>query len=78
VVWAALHAVFLLIYMVVRGRSASEEETAGPVARLLSTLLTFTAVTFAWIFFRAGSLHDAFDVVAASSDGTTVADSWRW
>ncbi len=52
VVWGMLHGIGLLIH---RLWKKSVPATRGPVAAVLGWALTFTFVTFAWIFFRA---HD--------------------
>lgn len=65
VVWGALHGAFLVVERV-RGidRGASREPTAWRWRTdLVPTLVTFHLVSLAWVFFRAASFGEAFDVV---------------
>ena len=62
-VWGALHGLFLAVSHVLRGR------VSGPSlpVRFCGALLTLSAVFFAWIFFRAGSIGEAFDAIGTLS-----------
>lgn len=78
VVWGALHAVFVVGYVL------SEQPRAALQARLPSLgrkvydmagwLLTFVLVCLAWVFFRAATLDDALLVVRRILTGI----SWSW
>ncbi len=65
VAWGALHALYVIGEAGVRTLGARLGMAAGP-ARLSGlygagqVVLTFSLVTFAWIFFRSRSLEDAF------------------
>jgi len=64
VVWGALHGLMLAgtrAFQELFGKRGAPEP-ASPTAglRLLQVFLTFHAVTFAWLFFRAKSLEDAW------------------
>ena len=63
VVWGALHGVFLLINHGFRKMSGRTEPRSRLTA-LGSWALTFTAVTVAWVFFRATSLEGALRIVS--------------
>jgi len=66
-VWGLLHGSYLAAYTVWRtwrrqgARAAAN--TPWPLFQFASIVLTFHLVTFAWIFFRAQSLSDAWYVV---------------
>ncbi len=62
VVWGALHGVALAIHHGFRAARGNPPPGGWP-ARLLSRLLTAHFVIFAWIFFRASSLENAFEVL---------------
>ena len=79
VVWGGLHGVYLIAAdLLRRGRSRTTEsgpfvpETAAARFRL-STLLavpfTFLLVCFAWIFFRADDLSQAFEIIGRLPEG---------
>ena len=66
VIWGALHGVYLLINRAFR--AVVERTGLGMVsntafARVVGWLLTFLAVVFAWVFFRAESFPAAISVV---------------
>ena len=61
VIWGALHGLYLLVGAAL-GRFT--REISGWLWRTLSFFVTFHAVCFAWIFFRANSLADAGYIIA--------------
>jgi D-alanyl-lipoteichoic acid acyltransferase DltB (MBOAT superfamily) len=70
VVWGALHGLFMIIWQAVdrlrMKRSSHESHGTPPQStrrRLVALLGTFHLVTFSWIFFRATSLEDAFQLI---------------
>jgi len=74
VIWGAIHAVFyLLAHALLPWQNRIKETMHGsPVQHPLAAveiLLTFCIVSFAWIFFRANSLHDALYVVSHLGQG---------
>jgi D-alanyl-lipoteichoic acid acyltransferase DltB (MBOAT superfamily) len=70
VAWGALHALFLIFYIT---RPASPT----PGHPLLSRLLTFHLVVFAWIFFRAESIPAAATLIQNLVPHTAVGYQWR-
>lgn len=62
-VWGALHGAFLALSHALQGRFASPSWAL----RLGGALLTLSAVYFAWIFFRADTIGDAFAAIATLS-----------
>jgi D-alanyl-lipoteichoic acid acyltransferase DltB (MBOAT superfamily) len=59
VIWGALHAVGRVLTRELEGTSVWTRR----VPRLLKQVLVFTFVSFAWVFFRARSLDDAWTVL---------------
>ena len=66
VVWGALHGFYIVVETLIRrfskNRPAVTKKSKGAVAiqSALQVLLTFALVCFAWVFFRADTLSDAF------------------
>jgi len=65
--WGALHAVYLLVGRAMAPFWARLGE--GELVRLLRGVGVFGLVCFAWIFFRAQSVGDAFTLIRALSGG---------
>lgn len=67
VIWGALHGVALATSVFIKPWQNRMYEHAGlknhPIRRFIQVFVTFHLVTFAWIFFRANSLADAWYVV---------------
>jgi D-alanyl-lipoteichoic acid acyltransferase DltB (MBOAT superfamily) len=65
VVWGLLHGAYLSINHISRqlGLGASMPPAVRSMFRPLSVLLTFAAVSFAWVFFRADSVATAMVLV---------------
>jgi len=65
VIWGLLHCLFYIIYMLIKPHLPGEPQngTVAWLLRLGSRLITFALVTFAWIFFRANSVSDAFMLI---------------
>lgn len=73
-VWGALHAALIIGSQVtkpVRSRAGRilRLNKAPAISNALRVLVTFHLVTFAWIFFRANSLPDAFHVIRTAFSG---------
>jgi alginate O-acetyltransferase complex protein AlgI len=68
VIWGALHGLYYVVYLAVNRAAAGrkklqESKREGRILSAAKVLLTFCLVDFAWIFFRANSLHDAMYIV---------------
>ena len=64
VIWGGLHGIYLIInhaWRSVRGEPRSDSQ----FARVAGWALTFVAVIFAWVFFRAETLNGATTIVSA-------------
>ena len=60
IIWGALHGLFQIIEdLLIRNNILNK------FPLLLKWLITFSAVSFAWIFFRANTLEHAFGVIAS-------------
>ncbi|MBP5230962.1 MAG: MBOAT family protein [Clostridia bacterium] len=72
-VWGVLHACFQLAEKILfRGRTP-----VSPLSRILRTLGTFLAVSFSWVFVRAGSLSEAFRLLSVLFSGSLFgAEGW--
>lgn len=68
IAWGALHAcLFIPLLLLKRNRKYTEnisKKSILPSAKeFIQITLTFTMVTIAWIFFRADTIHDAFNYI---------------
>jgi len=69
VFWGMLHAIYMLTSVLTFSARSRFVEWVGlnqfpRLHRGLKVLLTFTLVTFAWIFFRSATVSDAFYIVS--------------
>ncbi len=67
VVWGGLHGLYLLIERGLRGEAVRRELTGG--AKWGGVLLTYVAVNFAWVFFRAPDFASALQMALAMVGG---------
>ena len=70
VIWGALHGIFRTVGDLTRGARSRLLTRIGRsdndrAVRAVRIFITFTLVTFAWLFFRAGSLSDTVSLLAA-------------
>ena len=66
VIWGSLHGLFLIGERLIKmHRISSYEIWKKPMIRILLALVTFILICFAWVFFRAGTLERAFDIILA-------------
>ncbi len=82
IVWGALHG-FYLIFAIVSQKYRNKVNNALGITKVpwlytgMQILTTYCLVTFAWIFFRANSIRDAFYIAgkipAAISDAFSIA-----
>ncbi len=65
VIWGLLHCLYYVTYLIIKPYLPKEpkNQTAAMLMRTAGILLTFALVTFAWIFFRANSVTDAFTLI---------------
>ncbi|WP_198170217.1 MBOAT family O-acyltransferase [Mucilaginibacter arboris] len=60
IIWGAIHGFVLIVEKMLTIKGQKNENTFN---KLISTLLSFIIVCFAWIFFRSNSLSDAFIII---------------
>lgn len=68
IIWGALHGLYLVSAIWLKNIRLKTNQLLGlgenlKLNRILSVLITFTLVNFAWIFFRANSLNEAFIII---------------
>jgi len=66
VVWGALHGIYLVFNHLVRHWLPGP---AGPLVRWSGTVLTFTAVVLAWVFFRSPDIQSALSILRSMVAG---------
>jgi alginate O-acetyltransferase complex protein AlgI len=71
VIWGALHGFYLVFALLTKNARSIVADRIGinrlpRLKNLLQTAITFTLATFAWIFFRANSVSDAFYIIKHS------------
>lgn len=62
VLWGALHGSYLVIGNIFRRYIYTTKYTTV-ISKIFSTLFCFVIVSFAWIFFRANNVNDAFLII---------------
>lgn len=74
IIWGAIHAL-LFLPLLLRGTNRLNTATVAPGRWLprprefVAMLLTFALVTFAWVFFRAADLGNAWDMISGVASG---------
>lgn len=63
VVWGGLHGVYLMAHRRIRNRTSKSETDAPTLRDIPAILATFHVVAFSWIFFRADSFTQAWEVI---------------
>jgi D-alanyl-lipoteichoic acid acyltransferase DltB (MBOAT superfamily) len=71
IIWGGLHGIFLIGERLIQSVATHGDKSIPDilVIRVLQRGVTFAAISFAWIFFRANSLQDAWFVVTHLFDG---------
>jgi alginate O-acetyltransferase complex protein AlgI len=79
VIWGGLHGMYLIIHQAWQQLRGPRPQPPGPWVRGGSILLTFIAVVFAWVFFRAPTAAQALDMVRAmvGGMGLTLPQAWH-
>lgn len=63
IIWGAIHGIAQVIEKLAYGQRIKTISDKFSFANMLRTLITFTIVSFAWIFFRLPNLATVFEVV---------------
>lgn len=74
VIWGGLHGVYLAVHRWWNPNATASDALPRTASAILRTLGTFALVCFAWIFFRAPTASDAFDVIRAIARFDLTAD----
>ncbi len=74
IIWGAIHAFFLIFGLFTKQWRINILSTIGikeksKVNHAMSVITTFILATFAWIFFRAATFHDAVYIITHLSNG---------
>jgi D-alanyl-lipoteichoic acid acyltransferase DltB (MBOAT superfamily) len=74
IVWGTIHGIYLAVELTWKNlfphsAGKSNPENSSRIGKALQVLFTFSAVCFAWIFFRAANLTEAMYVVAQLPNG---------
>ena len=75
VVWGALHGFYLLVNHAWRSLGIT---LGGRAGRVLSVTVTFGCVVLAWVYFRADTVAQANNIVAAMAGVNGVTLPYRW
>jgi D-alanyl-lipoteichoic acid acyltransferase DltB (MBOAT superfamily) len=68
VVWGGLHGLYLCINHLWRGARKVVQTDVPASAKIAGWLATFVAVVVAWVFFRAGTMHGAWQMLRGLFD----------
>lgn len=63
IIWGALHAIYVLVNMLIQKKWNWFNINIYKLYKPFAWIVTFMLVGFAWIFFRANSLHNAFEYI---------------
>jgi alginate O-acetyltransferase complex protein AlgI len=79
VIWGGLHGLYLIVHQVWQQVRPKRRAPAGALLRGASILLTFIAVVFAWVFFRAPNASQALAITQAmlGGMGMTLPAAWH-
>lgn len=69
IIWGLLHGIYLLGDLVIRQRRYRAETVYTWMQKVWRAGLTFSLISFAWIFFRANNVNDAFYIVSHLTTG---------
>lgn len=64
IIWGALHASYTIISMLKKDFVSDRPIISSYFSNFVSWLITFVGVYLAWIFFRANTVHDAFQILS--------------
>ena len=81
VVWGGLHGIYLMInhaWHALRRSLGNGSNQSTPAGEALARVITFLAVTIAWVFFRASNFGEAFGILKGmvGLNGVVLPDSW--
>lgn len=62
-IWGGLHGICMILERLIYGKAIKEISDKLNVTNILRMILTFSIVSFAWIFFRAETLNDSIEII---------------
>lgn len=81
IIWGGLHGLALIVhkaYITCRRAKGRFKKDHLP-SRMIAIAITFLWVNFCWIFFRAGSLHNALEVIKGLFQGNNgISQPYTW
>ena len=84
IIWGLIHGAALIVQKAFRSKVNSCKKWSDNLQKVwsvCSVAITFVFVTIAWVFFRASSLTNAFEMfhqVGMLADGITQIYTWTW
>ena len=69
IVWGSLHALYVIaerFFRIATSKNSTENTASSLLKKIPRQLFTFFLVCFAWIFFRANSVGDAFTLISSA------------
>lgn len=70
IIWGALHSIFYFIQTAYSRNMTGVKILPASIVKTFNILITFIAVTFAWIFFRAESFSHAISYISEIASGS--------
>lgn len=76
-IWGAMHGLCMIIERQIYGDSIKQIDNKITIPNIIRIFLTFNIVSFAWIFFRAASIDEAFMIIGKifTSHGNLFVDT---
>lgn len=78
IVWGTIQALYLMAYRALSSKSkvrfhqSNSEKTVQHISEIIKIIVTFTIVSFSWIFFRSLSISDAFNYINTMITGKII------
>jgi len=63
-IWGTIHGVILIVEKLIYGSKIKNVRNENTIIKFLQTLLTFSIVSIAWVFFRAKTVSDAIHIIS--------------
>ena len=81
VIWGGLHGIYLIInhaWLALRQSLGQHNQPGTSASRASARVITFLAVTVAWVFFRASNVDEALDILEgmAGLNGVVLPETW--
>lgn len=76
IIWGGINGLGLIIHKIFR--NAKKEHSESAMIKFISSVVCFFFATFTWVFFRANSLSNAFDMFAGLSQTDGIRQIYSW